>query len=161
MKSNLAHMSALLFLTGCSSTGIIPMDRGRYMVSKTSAACGFRTAEGTEADLYIEANQFCSAKSQEVSTIQINGYDGVIGQRCASASLTFRCVALDSPQDAQTDARLRQDRQQDRVNNQGDMQSMPRPIVVRVPTVNVVIPRPGPTNTNCSTYGNQISCQTQ
>jgi hypothetical protein len=137
MRLNLPIVSALVLLTSCSSTGVVPMDHGTYMISKTSAACGFRTAEGTKADLYVEANQYCSTKSQEVSTIQMTGYDGVIGQRCASAALTFRCVASNSAQDAEIDARLRQDQQQDRINNQSDMQSMPRPIVVPTTTVNV------------------------
>lgn len=164
MNFNVSTTSAVLFLTGCASTGIVPMDHGTYMVSKTSAACGFRTANGTKADLYVEANRFCLMKGLEVSTIHVTGYDGVIGQRCASAALTFRCVASSTAQDTEIDARLRQDQQQDRINNQGDMQSMPRPIVVPAPSalnVNVVDPQPRPTNTTCSRYGNQVDCHTQ
>src|SRR5438309_7057323 len=42
---------------GCSSTGIVPMDRDTYMVSKRSAQVGFGPPLGVKADVYEEANR--------------------------------------------------------------------------------------------------------
>jgi len=46
----------VLVLAGCSSTGIVPMDKDTYMVSKRSAQVGFGPAIGAKADVYQEAN---------------------------------------------------------------------------------------------------------
>ena len=81
-----------MLLVACASTGVVPMDRDSFMILKASPACGFRSAAGTRADIYAEANQFCSARRQEVSTISSTGQDGIIGARCANAELVFRCV---------------------------------------------------------------------
>ena len=63
------------------------MDRDSFVISKTSPACGFRSAAGTRGAIYTEANQFCAARQQQVSTISSSRQDGIIGARCASAEL--------------------------------------------------------------------------
>jgi len=137
-----------MLLVACASTGVVPMDRDSFMISKTSPACGFRSAAGTRADIYAEANQFCSARRQEVSTISSTGQDGIIGARCANAELVFRCVNPGT-MDARADERLRQDARQDRQNNQIDMLVTPRPVFVP--------PRPQ-TTTECTGFGNSVTC---
>jgi hypothetical protein len=93
--------------------------RRACMISKTSAACGFRSAAGTKADIYAEANQFCASRHQQVSTISSTGQDGVIGARCASAELLFRCVDP-GVIDARSEERLRQDVARERATNPND-----------------------------------------
>lgn len=85
-----------MILAGCSSTGIVPIDRDTYMVAKTSSACGFRSADGTKAKLYREANKFCAKKNRQIQTVDVTGRDGIPFARCASAELRFRCVDADS-----------------------------------------------------------------
>jgi hypothetical protein len=85
-----------LVTSGCSSTGVVPIDRDTYMVAKTSAACGFRSADGTKAKLYREANKFCAKKNRSIETVEVTGRDGIPFARCASAELRFRCVGKDS-----------------------------------------------------------------
>ena len=81
-----------LLLASCSSTGIIPIGKGEYMVSKTSAGGGFVSAAGTKAELYKEANAFCAKTGKVIETIKITGKDGRVFVRSASAELQFRCV---------------------------------------------------------------------
>lgn len=92
MKILFPALSSLLFLTACMSTGPVPMGQNQYSISKTSKACGFRDAGGVKADIYEEMNEFCAKQQKvpEVTAIQAN--DGVIGIRCASATVEFRCV---------------------------------------------------------------------
>lgn len=85
-----------LILAGCSSTGIVPIDRDTYMVAKTSPACGFRSADGTKAKLYREANKFCAKKNRQIETVDVTGRNGIPFARCASAELRFRCVGQDT-----------------------------------------------------------------
>lgn len=87
-------ISFLLFITlaGCASTGVVPMGQNQYSISKTSPACGFRDAGGVRADLYREMSGFCATKNLYPEVVTIEALDGIIGRRCASATIEFRCV---------------------------------------------------------------------
>ena len=85
-------LSITLVLTGCVSTGVVPIGNNSYMISKKSAGCGFSSAEGTKADLYVEANAYCEKQNKEIETVDAITRDGVPFVRCASAELQFRCV---------------------------------------------------------------------
>lgn len=89
---NLLITAPILFLVGCASTGPVPMGQNHYSISKTSAACGFRDAGGVRADLYQEMTAFCTSKSLLPEVLSIEALDGVIGVRCASATVEFRCI---------------------------------------------------------------------
>jgi len=89
---NAWHLLPLLLLTGCFSTGVVPMGQNHYSISKTSSACGFRDAGGVRADVYKEMNEYCTTKSLYPEVISIEALDGVLGRRCASATVEFRCV---------------------------------------------------------------------
>lgn len=79
------------FLSGCTSTGVIPMDQGTYFVSKSSPQVSFGPPITQKADIYREANEFCTRQGKEVETVKLQEVDQVFG-RHASASMTFRCV---------------------------------------------------------------------
>lgn len=81
-----------LLLTGCVSSGVVPMDKGTYMIRKTSAGCGFGSMDNVKPDLYTEANEFCGKSESSVETIALTGRNGVPFARCAHAELQFRCV---------------------------------------------------------------------
>ena len=49
------YVGIVFLLSACSSTGVVPMDKDTYMVSKRSAQVGFGPANGAKADLYDEA----------------------------------------------------------------------------------------------------------
>ena len=83
----------IVFLIGCASTGVVPMGQNHYSISKTSPACGFRDAGGVRADLYQEMTAFCTSKSLSPEVLSIEALDGVVGRRCASATIEFRCVS--------------------------------------------------------------------
>jgi hypothetical protein len=144
-------LGTTMFIGACESTGVVPMDRGSFMISKVSPACGFRSAAGTRAELYTEANQFCSSRRQEVSTVTSTSQDGIIGARCASAELVFRCVDPGAV-DMQADERIRQDVRQNRRDNQVELLVTPRPVFQ--------MPRT-PSTTDCNSFGNSVSCTTR
>jgi len=82
----------IFILTGCSSTGVVPIGEGTFIISKKSAGCGFSSGEGTKIDLYKEANAYCEKKNKELTTVEAIARDGVPFVRCASAELKFKCV---------------------------------------------------------------------
>ena len=82
---------SFLSLISCASTGVIPMDNDTYMVSKRSAQAGFGPPIRAKADVYREANAFCSKHNKKVETIKLDLTNSGFA-RPASASLEFRCV---------------------------------------------------------------------
>jgi hypothetical protein len=91
MKRTTIVVASLAVLSGCFSSGVIPMDRGSYMITKRSAQLGIGMPVGTKADVYKEANDFCSKQGMMVDTINLE----MAPSRPASpgsVSLQFRCV---------------------------------------------------------------------
>lgn len=82
----------IALLAGCASTGVVQMGQNLHTISKTSAACGFRDAGGVKADVFTEMTAFCKSKGLYPEVVTIEALDGVIGRRCASATVEFRCV---------------------------------------------------------------------
>jgi hypothetical protein len=87
------YVLAVIFCAGCSSTGIIPMDKDVYMISNRSAKIPFTAANDEKADAYRQANEFCAKQGKSVETIKLDMISsGFI--RAASAALEFRCVLV-------------------------------------------------------------------
>ena len=84
--------SLALAAVGCTSTGIVPMDKGTYMVSKRSAQAGFGPPVGAKADVYQEANDFCRKQGKSVETVVFDMTNSGFA-RPGSVSLQFRCVS--------------------------------------------------------------------
>lgn len=86
-------LALALTLTACASSGIVPVERDVFMVTKQSARGAFGSPAALLADLYAEANAFCEKRNSVVETIQEIPRDGIPFIRNADADLRFRCVA--------------------------------------------------------------------
>jgi len=93
MRSTFTLLCAALVLAGCASTGVVPTDRDKYVISKQSAAGIFGTSGGVRADIYAEANQFCARSNKTVETVNLDIKDAVPFVRTSSATLEFKCVS--------------------------------------------------------------------
>ena len=80
----------LFIMVGCSSTGVVPMDSGTYMIAKRSAQVGFGPPDGVKADVYREANEFCAKENLVVETLNLEVTNSGFA-RPGNVSLTFRC----------------------------------------------------------------------
>ena len=94
MKTWLVFLA--LVLTGCASTGVVPMDKDTYMVAKRSAQVGFGPADSVKADVYREATDFCAKQNKKLETAKLDMTNSGFA-RPASASLEFRCVSDSTP----------------------------------------------------------------
>ena len=83
---------ALAVLAGCASTGVVPADKGTYMISKQSAAGVFGTPDGVRADIYAEANEFCGRTGNAVETVNLEVKGAIPFVRTGSALLQFKCI---------------------------------------------------------------------
>lgn len=89
----LVIISTLVFvLSGCASSGVIPLDRGVYYISRADARVGMGppSAEAI-ASVYKEANEFCLSKGMEVKRINNIYTDSAFG-KTANFALEFKCV---------------------------------------------------------------------
>ena len=94
MKVSLLSLFLACFITACASTGIIPIGKDTYMVSKQSAT-GYQSAVGIKGEVLAEANQFCAKQGLVMVLVSLNTKDGVPGRSYATAELVFRAVRLE------------------------------------------------------------------
>jgi hypothetical protein len=66
------------------------MDAGIYMIAKRSAQIGFGPPDGVKADVYKEANDFCSNQGRVVETIKLEMTNSGLA-RPGNVSLQFKC----------------------------------------------------------------------
>ena len=81
----------VVLLTGCRSTGVIPMDQDSYMIGKKDGSPGLGVSLSNKAAVYREANAFCQAKGLEVMTLRCTTTPAMPGQ-LGSTELHFKCV---------------------------------------------------------------------
>lgn len=94
MRSAITLSFLTFLLVGCASTGVVPADRGTYMIAKQSAAGVFGTPDGVRADIYVEANEYCAKTGKGVETVNIEIKGAIPFVRTGSAMLQFKCVDL-------------------------------------------------------------------
>ena len=85
------------FMTGCASSGVIPIGQDTYMISKQSST-GFHSAGSVKADIYQEGFAYCAAKDKEFQPVNERGVDGIPGRSFASAEVHFRCLSKGDPE---------------------------------------------------------------
>ena len=85
----------LLMVVGCSSTGVIPMDKDSFLIGKKDGTPGLGVSLSNKAAVYNEANDFCSAKGLEVETLNITTIPARPAQ-LGSTELQFKCITKGS-----------------------------------------------------------------
>jgi hypothetical protein len=81
---------AVLVLAACSSTGVIPLDDGVFMIAQRSAQVGFGPPDAVKADVYKEANAFCYKTNQKVETVNLEMTNSGLAKP-GNVSLEFKC----------------------------------------------------------------------
>jgi hypothetical protein len=91
---NLLLIFILIFLSGCASSGVIPLDRGVYYISKADARLGIGPPSAeTITSVYKEANDFCAKNNKEVKRIN-NLYTDSAPAKTANFALEFKCIEI-------------------------------------------------------------------
>ncbi|MEH6735648.1 MAG: SHOCT domain-containing protein [Shewanella sp.] len=89
-KLNIIILTSVM-VAGCSSTGVIPMSQDSYFIGKKDGSPGIGISLTNKAEVYQEANEFCTAKGLEVFVLRENVIPAVPA-RLGSTELTFKCV---------------------------------------------------------------------
>jgi len=91
MKRNALFVCLLLLVSCATSTGILNIGNEAYMVAKRAPQVSFGPPIQQKADVYAQANEFCSRKGLVIETVKLEEVNQIFG-RHGSATLTFRCV---------------------------------------------------------------------
>jgi hypothetical protein len=91
MLKNTGMIIFLSTIVGCASTGVIPMDKDSYLIGKKDGTPGLGVSLSNKAEVYKEANDFCSAKGLEVETLNVITTPARPAQ-LGSTELQFKCV---------------------------------------------------------------------
>ncbi|MCP4494807.1 MAG: hypothetical protein GY820_47015 [Gammaproteobacteria bacterium] len=92
MKIRIAlSIITILMIASCSSTGVIPMSQDSYFIGKKDGSPGVGISLTNKAEVYQEANAFCSKKGLEVKTLRETVTPASFG-RLGSTELHFKCV---------------------------------------------------------------------
>jgi len=78
-------------MVGCTSTGVIPMDKDSYLIGKKDGTPGLGVSIANKAEVYKEANEFCATKGLEVETLNVTTIPARPAQ-LGSTELQFRCI---------------------------------------------------------------------
>ena len=78
-------------LSGCVSSGVVPMDKGVFLITKRSGQIGTGSPVGAKADVYQEANAYCGGTGMAVQTVDFQMTATKVASP-GSVALQFRCI---------------------------------------------------------------------
>lgn len=78
-------------LSACQSTGVIPTGQDSYYIGKKDGTPGIGVSLSNKAEVYKEANEFCTKKGLEVSVVRETVTSSLPG-RLGSTEVHFKCV---------------------------------------------------------------------
>ena len=91
MQHKLSSFFYLILLCSCASTGVVPLGQDTFMIGKKDGTPGLGVSLSNQADVYKEANAFCSTKNMQVETLNLI-VTPAAPARLGSAELHFKCV---------------------------------------------------------------------
>ncbi len=80
-----------LLLTGCASSGVVPLTTDKFMISKNTAKFGGGISAAAASEVHEEANDFCSKQGKKMETVDLQLVPGRAGS-LGNVTLQFRCV---------------------------------------------------------------------
>jgi len=90
---------------GCKSTGVIELGQNSYYVGKKDGSPGLGVSLSNKAEVYQEANIFCSGKDLEMKVLN-ETVTPAAPARLGSTELEFACIekgSLETPTEVKPD----------------------------------------------------------
>ncbi len=84
-------ISIVLLLSGCASSGVVPLSADKLMISKNTAKFGGGISASAASEVHEEANDFCSKQGKKVETVDLQLTPGRAGS-LGNVTLQFRCI---------------------------------------------------------------------
>lgn len=87
----LVFAALVAIISGCKSTGVVPISQDSYMIGKKDSSPGVGVSLENKTAVYQEANAFCLQKGKEVKILKEDVIPAAPG-RLGSTEIQFRCV---------------------------------------------------------------------
>lgn len=84
-------LALALMLSGCASSGVVPLTADKFMISKNTVKFGGGISASAAAEVHEEANSFCTKQGKKVETVDLQLSPGRAGS-AGSVTLQFRCI---------------------------------------------------------------------
>lgn len=81
----------IFFLSGCASSGVVPLTTDKFMISKNTAKIGGGISASAASEVHQEANEFCTTQGKKVETVDLQLTPGRAGS-LGNVTLQFRCI---------------------------------------------------------------------
>lgn len=99
-------LACLVALTGCASSGPVPIGKDTYMITKESAGGMFVSGSAVKADVFKEAYAYCASQGKDFQVVNTHQEDAIPGARLPSAEVQFMCLNRDDPSVSRPNLRL-------------------------------------------------------
>lgn len=86
-------LASVLALSGCASSGPIPIGKDTYMISKQSAGGIYVAAGSIKAGIFREANTFCESQNKSMQVVNTYQQSAVPGRSMPEAEIQFMCLS--------------------------------------------------------------------
>lgn len=90
-KPKIVALSIVLLLSGCASSGVVPLSADKFMISKNTAKFGGGISASAASEVYEEASDFCAKQGKKVETVDLQLTPGRFGS-LGNVTLQFRCI---------------------------------------------------------------------
>lgn len=90
-KPKFVALSIALLLSGCASSGVVPLSADKLMISKNTAKFGGGISASAASEVHEEANDFCAKQGKKVETVDLQLTPGRAGS-LGNVTLQFKCI---------------------------------------------------------------------
>ncbi len=90
-KPKIVALSIVLLLSGCASSGVVPLSTDKFMISKNTAKVGGGISASAASEVHEEASDFCAKQGKKVETVDLQLTPGRAGS-LGNVTLQFRCI---------------------------------------------------------------------
>ena len=81
----------ILLLSGCASSGVVPLTADKFMISKNTAKFGGGISASAASEVHEEANEFCAKQGKKMETVDLQLTPGRAGS-LGNVTLQFKCL---------------------------------------------------------------------
>jgi hypothetical protein len=90
-------LSVSLIITGCASSGAIPVGQDAYLLNKRGFGGIFTTGVAVKIEVIQEGQQYCASTGKKFKLLNAKSQDAVPAQSLPWAEIEFLCVDSNDP----------------------------------------------------------------
>jgi len=94
---NLLACGSILIISGCASSGAIPIAQDTYLLNKKGFGGVFTTGEAVKIEIIQEGQQYCTSLGRQFKLVNSKSQNAVPAQSLPWAEIQFQCLSDGDP----------------------------------------------------------------